>query len=360
MQVYKRGDSGKYAAHFMYEHPNGEKEEIRKTTPFYSKKGALAWAEEYKRQLLNESLGIAPKEKAPTLAEFAPKALGMMIELKPSSLKTKRSMLKHHLLPAFGDTPVDEITKNDIREYRAEKIEAGLKPKTVNNQVTALNSILSIAEDEGLLDGPPRVKRLPEDEPDFDFLTIEELNELFDAAEEPYRTMMIVAGKVGLRQSELFGLQWKDIDLDRGFLLVKRTVFRGVIDSTKNRKIRRVPLGKVVIDALVNHKHSNGPYVFCREDREPMTDNQCKSPIKRACRMAGIRSIGWHVLRHTYASHLVQAGVDIFRVSKYMGHSDVRVTMRYAHLAPDEGREAARLLDTYNDKEVANVVKFRR
>ena len=361
MQVRKRPDTRKYEAYFTYEHIDGRKERVRKTTPFRNKKDAEAWAEGYKRDLMKQDLGQTVGRSIPILSEFAPKALKLMIDNKPSAMKSKKSILDNHLLSAFGEVPLDKITKTRIKEYRVKKLESGLSPKTINNHVSALARILSEAEEEGLITLVPRIKRLPLEETHFDFLTIEELNALFDAGEEPYRTMMIVAGKAGLRQGELLGLQWKDLDLDNGFLLVKRSIFRGVVGSTKSRKIRRVPLGDDVTSALIAQKHNRGSHVFCCKAGQPLTDNICKNPIRKACRLAGIRTIGWHVLRHTYASHLVQAGVDILRVCKYLGHSDVRVTMRYAHLAKDEGREAAKLLDTYSCTDMARkVIAFRK
>ena len=68
-------------------------------------------------------------------------------------------------------------------------------------------------------------------------------------------------------------------------------------------------------------------------------------PLARICRKAGLRRIGWHVLRHTYASHLVMRGAKLIEVKELLGHASLEMTMRYAHLSPNARKEAAKLLD---------------
>jgi site-specific recombinase XerD len=73
--------------------------------------------------------------------------------------------------------------------------------------------------------------------------------------------------------------------------------------------------------------------------------NECKWPLWRACKRAGLRRVGWHVLRHTFASHLMMRGVALMAIQELLGHKDIKMTMRYAHLAPDVTRDAVLLLD---------------
>lgn len=76
-----------------------------------------------------------------------------------------------------------------------------------------------------------------------------------------------------------------------------------------------------------------------------LTRHGCKWPLRAACERAGIRLVGWHVLRHTFASHLVMRGAPLEAVQELLGHQDIKMTMRYAHLSPDARRDAVRLLD---------------
>ena len=77
-----------------------------------------------------------------------------------------------------------------------------------------------------------------------------------------------------------------------------------------------------------------------------LTENECKHPLWRTCRRAGLRIIGWHSLRHTFASHLVMRGAPLKAVQELLGHADIRMTMRYSHLSPSVRRDAVALLDS--------------
>jgi transposase-like protein len=97
------------------------------------------------------------------------------------------------------------------------------------------------------------------------------------------------------------------------------------------------------------HRHLRGRYVFCQEDGQPLTAGKMVQPLRRALKRAGISReegrIGWHDLRHTYASHLAMRGVPLKVIQELMGHVTIEMTERYAHLSPDTRREAVGVLD---------------
>jgi site-specific recombinase XerD len=110
-----------------------------------------------------------------------------------------------------------------------------------------------------------------------------------------------------------------------------------------------VELPGSAVDALKGHRHLRGPYVFCQEDGQPLTDGLLKLPLRRALQRAGITReqgrIGWHDLRHTYGSHLAMRGIPLTVIKELMGHATIDMTERYAHLSPDTRREAVGVLD---------------
>lgn len=267
-------------------------------------------------------------------------------------------ILRKHLNPFFGKKFLDEITKKDIKVYRSKKLQAGYAKKTVNNHLAVLSKILNEAEEEDLILHAPRVKQLKTPPSTFDFLTVEESNVLIDSAEDEWKTMILLALRTGLRQGELLGLQWKDVNFEKGFISVQRSLHRGRIGSPKSNKGRVVPLSDEAVDALIAHKHSKSHFVFCQKNGDPLSDGKCKSPLKRAVKRAELRNVGWHMLRHTFASHLVQAGINILKVKEFLGHSDIRITMRYAHLNPEIDRNSVNLLDTYSTYTARNLVQI--
>lgn len=148
-----------------------------------------------------------------------------------------------------------------------------------------------------------------------------------------------------MRLGELLALRWDDIDLVAKRLTVWQNVSRGELTTPKNHKRREIPLGDQVNAALKGHRHLRGEFVFCQAGGKRLTKGECKHPLLRTCKRAGLRSVGWHVLRHTFASHLVMRGQPLKVVQELLGHSTIKMTERYAHLSPDVGRDAVRLLD---------------
>jgi integrase len=158
--------------------------------------------------------------------------------------------------------------------------------------------------------------------------------------------MILLGLRTGLRQGELLALRWDDIDLVAGRLTVRRAVARGIIGTPKSGKSREVALSDEAIAALRPlPSRFAGELVFPGKDGRLLTKGECKHPLWRACRKAGLRRIGWHCLRHTFASHLVMRGAPIKAVQELLGHATMEMSLRYSHLSPDIRRDAVRLLD---------------
>ncbi len=156
-------------------------------------------------------------------------------------------------------------------------------------------------------------------------------------AENPNHLTAIVrlALNTGLRKGEIFGLRWTDVDLAGASLTI-----RGA--GAKNGQTRYVPLNSEAIDVLTTWQQADGDhgeYVFAgREEGEPLDDvKKAWQPVLKAAAIDGFR---FHDLRHTFASKLVMAGVDLNTVRELLGHSDIKMTLRYAHLAPEHKASA--------------------
>lgn len=330
------------------QHPDGRVERIRKAAPVNTRRGAEQYERELRHALLTGSFRKEEEKEAriPLLREFAPRFLIYSENNnKASTVAAKRQLLDTHLLPTFGDLPLDGVNPERIEDFKAKKKRAGLAPKTINNALTVLRTVFTVAVDQEVLRYVPRVKFLKAERPDFDFLSFEEAERLIAATEPEWRAMVSVALHTGLRRGELIALQWDAMDLVSGRLIVKRNVWRGHFGSPKGGRSREVPLNGIALSALKAHRHLRGAFVFCDEDGAYLKNDTCRNAIRRASKQAGLRPIGWHTLRHTFASHLVMRGVPLKAIQELLGHASIEMTMRYAHLSPDVKKDAVRVLE---------------
>jgi integrase len=149
------------------------------------------------------------------------------------------------------------------------------------------------------------------------------------------REIVTLAVGTGMRLDELIHLQWADIDLDRRLI----AVHRGRHGTTKSGKARYIPILDTLMPFLREYglKRAGAKLVFPGEDGKPRSKPGVRFPFKQASKRAGLPdALRFHDLRHTFASHWVLDGGDIFRLSKILGHSNVMITQKvYAHLAPE-------------------------
>ena len=331
----KRRDN-RYFIDIVYTRPDASQIRIRKVAPVQNRRAAEQYEREVRNALATGEYGKEKEQKTiPTLKEYAEEVMATyaMLNNKLSERRAKRFNLDNHLLPAFGKKRLNEITVKDIRWYQAEKVKSGLKRKTVNNHMMTLSRILTLAAEEGIIDSVPKFKHLKVEKPPFDFLDFEEAERLIAASHGEWRTMIIVALKTGLRLGELLGLRWEDIDLVRMRLTVNQNAVYNEISTPKSGKSREIPLCDDVLAALKSNRHLK-TLVFCKPSGKIWQTKDTYAPLHFACAKAGIRKVGWHVLRHTFASHLVMKGAPLKSVQEFLGHSTMEMTMRYAHLSP--------------------------
>jgi integrase len=186
-------------------------------------------------------------------------------------------------------------------------------------------------------------------------LSQEQARALLEAAKsDPLRAFYVLAVTTGMRNVELLGLQWRDVDLDAGTLRVRRTVFNGAVSPPKtaagNRTIRLTELG---VDALKDHrlvtaKRLTSEWVFASRAGTPLSvHNVHNRSWKPLLRRAGLpATTRMHDLRHTCATLLLGRGVPVKVVSEMLGHASVSITLEvYAHLLPDMQESAVRVME---------------
>ena len=156
-----------------------------------------------------------------------------------------------------------------------------------------------------------------------------------------YHTLVTVALHTGLRKSEQLRLKWVDVDFQRQRITVR---------ESKAGEARHIPMNQVVIEALKGlPRMLHNPYVFYgRNVGKPLHNGIKHSDWLNYLEATGIEDLHWHDLRHTFASRLVMKGVDLYTVSKLMGHHSLEMTERYPHLAPDYLKDTVNVLVSSN------------
>ncbi len=184
-----------------------------------------------------------------------------------------------------------------------------------------------------------KVKPLKDEGKRLRYLSKEECQALINACDPHVKPIVITALNTGMRRGEILGLKWEQVDLKHGFIL---------LDKTKNGDRREIPINNT-LEAIFLDKNLirpiDIPYVFYDAITGKPYQN-VKRSFYTACKRVGIKDFHFHDLRHTFASQLVMAGVDITTVSRLLGHKSLSMTLRYSHLAPSHMVKAVDVLDT--------------
>lgn len=322
----------------------------RLRSPENTQSGAKAYEAVLRRRLATgEPLRpVPPPPAVPTFAEFSAEWFETYVKTnnKPSVQESEARILRIHLVPFFGRQCLDKIESIHIERYKAEKLAAGLKAKTINNHVGVLMKCLAMAMEWKRIPILIRARRLRTAPSPFKFLTPEESAKLLTGwATRQWRAMAQVALHTGMRLGELFGLRWQDVDLVNGQMTVRQSIVNDIIGVPKNYRERTIPLTDDAL-ATLSTLPRESELVFARRDGRPLSRGMAQNAIKQACRRAGIRAIGWHALRHTFASQMAAAGTPIPSIQALLGHASITMTMRYTHLCSSALREAVGVFNT--------------
>jgi len=289
--------------------------------------------------------------------------------------------MKRHFGFLWDRALEDPTIPNAVQNWQAQRLKDGTTASTINKDVGALRAALSYAVERGYLEAHPlaKVKRVKEpQETRVRYLSPDEdarLHAALDARDERIREgrdsanawrrergyrelpdlravafvdhvtpLILVAKNTGMRRGELFDLNWRDVDLDAALLTVRA-------HTTKSHKTRRIPLNRTARETLRQWKDQTTGTGFVFPGKEGGRLDNIHKSWQSIVKEAGIPDFRFHDLRHDFASKLVMAGIDLNTVRELLGHGDLTMTLRYAHLAPERLSEAVCKID--------NVLPFR-
>lgn len=257
--------------------------------------------------------------------------------------------LRRHVLPAMGRRQVRSITADELVRW-IRQMRTGFAPHTVHNYWGALHLVLGYAVRRGLIAGNPAERLTSSERPKPGasrrrFPSRDEMVRLLASVPDRYRAAIASALFSGLRLSELLGLVWSDVDFERGVLRVSHQLARdGSRKQLKTPAARRdVVLMPELATVLRRHRLAS-PFsrdedlVFCSgRGRTVGHRNLTARGLEKAGSRAGLSGVTFHVLRHTFASLLIDQGHDVVFVSRQLGHANASITLKvYAHLFDHE------------------------
>ncbi len=285
--------------------------------------------------------GVYKRPVKVTFGEFGERYMEHAKANKRSWLRDQQ-MLEHLEEFLGSERQLTDITPVDIEAYKLHRRKL-VSGSTVNRELALLKRMfnLAIAWDLFLDLNPVRkVKFFREFNTGLRVLSPEEEEKVLENAAPYVQDIIRFALNTGLRIGEIFSLRWSQVDLEKRIL----TVF-----APKTEKLREVPINEETLKVLEAWwlGRKNEIVFYNPETGKPFVD--LKAGFALACRKAGISGVTWHTLRHTFASRLVNRGVDIVTVQELLGHSTVTVTMRYTHTNLDSKRAAVEKLDSFGD-----------
>jgi integrase len=290
-------------------------------------------------------------------------------QVRPGTLADYLSLFKNHLFPYFGDTPLAEITVENVQGFKSAKLVSGLSPQTVKHLLRLLRQMLGHAvEWELLRTNPAKAVRNPKvPKADMDVLPPTEAQAFLQATPPKWQPMFYTAISTGLRLGELLAMKWENLDEQRRRYFVRETLARargdyegGFAPPKTEGSSKSVDLTPTCLSLLEEHqkrqaaeKLAGGPnyedngLIFATALGRPLDQkNVVHRQFHSALETAGLKRLRFHDLRHTCASLLINKGVSPKYIQRQLRHDSIQTTFdRYGHLFPETHEKAARLMD---------------
>jgi integrase len=274
-----------------------------------------------------------------TFKEMMEKYLDEYASKKAAAESFKRYARK--AISLLGDYALLDITPKVINEFKTKRRNNGLGPASINRELATMKKAfnLAIREWEWVRDNPvSRVSMEQENNERDRWLGDEEEKRLLELCPSWLRELVMFALNTGMRLGEIISLEWKGVDLFRKTV----TIFK-----SKNKEMRTIPINETIFEMLkskVRVKSISG-LVFHSPSHTKLHITSVDHAFKKALRRAGIENFRFHDLRHTFATRLVQAGRDLYKVQRLLGHKSPAMTQRYAHHYPESLRDTVEILD---------------
>ena len=281
------------------------------------------------------------------------------IRWRHATRSSTRVALTRHILPVFGDKPMNIVRKPDVLAFRAEMAKLPgrngnktLAPKTINNVMGILHMIMAEAGERfGFQNPVQNIKRLKQPKNDINPFTLEEVQKIINTVRPDFRSYFIVRFFTGLRTAEIHGLKWKHVNFETGHIHVRETYARGRTEYTKtDGSQREVVMSSVVVEALKQQQQVTGDkeYVFVTRADTPLdTKNVTDRVWYPLLRHMGLEKRRPYECRHTCATMWLASGESPEWIARQLGHTTTEMLFRvYSRFVPNLTRQDGSAVET--------------
>lgn len=301
---------------------------------------------------------LDPAAARTTFQEFAEKWCRQQPH-RPGTVRLYERTLRLHVHPVIGSRQLGSLRRSDIQGLVADLVAAGYKPKTVENVLRLIRAILNAVVDDGLIATSPcrKVVRPTVEDRHIVPLPLDGVRRAAAVISRRMRALVLLSVGTGLRQGEALGVTVDRVNLLRREVTVDRQLVKNVgqpplLGPLKTASSRRVvPLPDFVVEALAAHLATYPPnhdgLVFTGGNGEPFARAWLHRAWRSAITESGLpQDATWHLLRHTYASILIDGGESVTVVARRLGRANPSETLRtYSHLWPDSDDRTRQVVD---------------
>jgi len=280
--------------------------------------------------------------------------------------KNYEQYLHKKIIPELGSIQLSKLTTMKIQKFINNLSEQGLASATVKKIFEIIKNSLEHAVDfELVMKNAARKVKLPKmDRKEIEVWSENEINKFLNTAEgDPFYMVFHLALTTGMRQGEILGLRWKDVDLDKGKLSIKQTLSHDgkfFISGAKTKaSLRTIPLPEATIKRLITTQilikeqkekfgiiYEDHDLVVCTQHGTPINPANVRRSFNRLIELANVPKIRFHDLRHTHATLLLSKGVPPKVVAERLGHSNIKITLdTYSHVLPTMQEDVIRKID---------------
>jgi integrase len=283
-----------------------------------------------------------------TLKELLEKYLEEHSEVNkaPTSFVRDKS-LANHLKRFFGEIYLTDIAPRAVSAYKVKRRKEGAAPNTVNNELRLLSHAFNLAIKEWEWVEVNPVSRVSKERVNNQierWLTFDEEERLLKASPYWLKEILVFALNTGLRRGEIINLRWPRVDLARKIFMILEQKNRGRDTLPLNQKALEVLKARAKVRSIKTD------YVFYNQEGNAHDSSNLRRAFLVALKEAKIVDFRFHDLRHTFATRLVQAGVDLYKVQRLIRHKSPQMTQRYAHHYPESLRDGVEILDALDEK----------